>query len=171
MRQGELLGLAWERVEMWVEGVIRSSRKPSQASVARSRCARMLYEILSGLGQSHGLVWPMEFPRKAFESAVEAAKLDAPLTFHDLRHTFASRWMMRRGSLLGLSKVLGHATLQMTQRYAHLSPDHVRGEMERTSGAVLEPVAGAKRGGRGHRAVEVLETLMEPGAGVEPATY
>ena len=33
------------------------------------------------------------------------AKLDAPLTFHDLRQMFASRWMMRGGSLLTLSKV------------------------------------------------------------------
>jgi hypothetical protein len=117
-----------------------------------------VYQILSAMGEGHGLVWPMEFPRKAFESAVATAKLDAPLTFHDLRHTFASRWMMRGGSLLTLSKVLGHSSLAMTQRYAHLSPDHVRGEMERTSGTVVEPVAGAKKGVRGHRAAEVLET-------------
>ncbi|MCB9026759.1 MAG: tyrosine-type recombinase/integrase [Bdellovibrionaceae bacterium] len=45
------------------------------------------------------------------------------IVFHGLRHTFASHWMMRGGDLFKLQKILGHSTPQMTQRYAHLSPD------------------------------------------------
>ncbi|NWO55704.1 tyrosine-type recombinase/integrase, partial [Chromohalobacter israelensis] len=44
---------------------------------------------------------------------------------HVLRHTFASHFMMNGGNLLALQKILGHQSVQMTMRYAHLSPDHL----------------------------------------------
>jgi site-specific recombinase XerD len=46
-------------------------------------------------------------------------------------HTFASHFMMRGGNILTLQKLLGHATLEMTLIYAHLSPDHLAGEIAR----------------------------------------
>ena len=49
-----------------------------------------------------------------------------------LRHHFASWFMMRGGRLEALSKILGHATLAMTMRYAHHAPDYLRSEMART---------------------------------------
>ena len=45
------------------------------------------------------------------------------ITFHDLRHTFASHWVMQGGDLYRLQKILGHRSVQMTQRYAHLAPE------------------------------------------------
>ena len=45
------------------------------------------------------------------------------IRFHDLRHTFASHWMLKGGDLYRLQKILGHKSIAMTQRYAHLSPD------------------------------------------------
>ncbi len=42
--------------------------------------------------------------------------------FHDLRHTFASSWVARGGDLFKLQKILGHKSVTMTQRYAHLQP-------------------------------------------------
>ncbi len=47
------------------------------------------------------------------------------IRLHDLRHTFASHWVMNGGSLEDLKEVLGHSTIAMTQKYAHLSPDHL----------------------------------------------
>ena len=64
----------------------------------------------------------------AFRRAVDAVGLDLPpgqLT-HVLRHTFASHYMMKGGDILTLQKVLGHATLAMTQKYAHFSPGHMK---------------------------------------------
>jgi integrase len=44
--------------------------------------------------------------------------------FHDLRHTFASHFVMRGGSIKDLQEILGHKSLTMTMRYAHLSQEH-----------------------------------------------
>ena len=53
-------------------------------------------------------VWHYRRIRAAFENAVEAAKLD-DFRFHDIRHHFASWFMMRGGSLQALKELLGHS--------------------------------------------------------------
>ena len=45
--------------------------------------------------------------------------------FHDLRHTFASWYMMNGGDLYELAKILGHSNIKMTERYAKLGRKHV----------------------------------------------
>lgn len=47
------------------------------------------------------------------------------IRFHDLRHTYASLFMMNGGNLFDLQKILGHQDIQMTLRYAHLAKEHV----------------------------------------------
>ena len=50
-----------------------------------------IYDLLAAVTEPRaGRVWPVRSIRTAFERAVAEAKLDAPLTFHDLRHHFAS---------------------------------------------------------------------------------
>jgi integrase len=64
----------------------------------------------------------------AFREGIIDAKLklsDGQLT-HILRHTFASHFMMNGGNIIALQKLLGHHSLTMTMRYAHLSPDHLQ---------------------------------------------
>lgn len=53
------------------------------------------------------------------------------IRFHDLRHTFASHWMMNGGDIFKLQRVLGHKSQDMTQRYSHLSPEAFQGDYGR----------------------------------------
>ncbi|MBI5658370.1 MAG: tyrosine-type recombinase/integrase [Nitrosomonadales bacterium] len=64
----------------------------------------------------------------AFREAVEKCGLTLPkgqLT-HVLRHTFASHFIMNGGNILVLQRILGHSSLTMTMRYAHLAPEHLQ---------------------------------------------
>lgn len=61
---------------------------------------------------------------KPFEGAVKKAGL-VDFHFHDLRHTFASRLVMKGVPLAAVSELLGHTSVAMTMRYAHLSPKHL----------------------------------------------
>jgi integrase len=50
---------------------------------------------------------------------------------HQTRHTFGCQWIERGGSLAALQQVLGHASIEMTQRYARLSDEAVMREAAR----------------------------------------
>lgn len=131
MRQGEVLGLTWERVDL-SRGVLRLERTKS-GKRREVPMRQAVYNLLAALPEPRdGRLWPARSIRTAFENAVTKAKLE-DFRFHDCRHHFASWFMMRGGSLQALQKILGHATLAMTARYAHLSPDYLRSEMERTA--------------------------------------
>ena len=62
------------------------------------------------------------YTTRSFDSAVRRADLN-DVTFHTLRHTFASRLAVAGVPLYDISKMLGHSTITMTQRYAHLCPN------------------------------------------------
>src|SRR5260370_33186242 len=59
-----------------------------------------------------------------FEDLLKRAKI-RDFWFHDLRHTFASWYMMNGGDLYELAKLLGHANIKMTERYAKLARKHI----------------------------------------------
>jgi len=53
---------------------------------------------------------------------------------HQTRHTFACQWLERGGSLAALQQILGHASIETTQRYARLTDEVVMREMTRLAG-------------------------------------
>jgi integrase len=71
--------------------------------------------------------------KRSFASACKRAGI-ADFRFHDLRHTFASHYVMRGGSIKGLQKILGHKDIQMTMRYAHLSKEFAKEEIQIMNG-------------------------------------
>jgi integrase len=98
--------------------------------------------------------------RGGFKNACERAGI-CDLHFHDLRHTFASHWMMAGGDLYVLKSILGHKSIVMTQRYAHLSPEFKRAAVNRMDNiwkvgakpslGVKEPPSGDFRSPSGHQ--------------------
>jgi len=80
-------------------------------------------------------------PRQWFDPAVKAAGLN-DFTWHGLRHTFASRLIMAGVDLRTVQELMGHKTIQMTVRYAHLAPKHQLAAVQRlcdTGGAQAAP--------------------------------
>jgi integrase len=134
LRQGEALRLTWDRVDR-SRGVLllEITKSGRRREVPLCGPADAVLAHLAGPGTPAGLVfgtssWTMF--RKAWEKALEAARLHG-LHFHDLRHTFAS-WAVQLGATLPeLKDLLGHATLAMVMRYAHLSPEHLRSAVGR----------------------------------------
>ena len=132
LRLGELIGLTWERVDL-SRGVIRLELTKS----GRRREVPMndaSYRALVGLGpKGSGRVFKTRYIKTAYNNAVETAQLD-DVTFHTLRHTFASWAIMRGVTLKELQELLGHSSLAMTMRYAHLAPEHLRTAVSRLEG-------------------------------------
>lgn len=79
-------------------------------------------------GRYHGQ--PRHSARNWFERAIERSGI-AEFTWHCLRHTFASRLIMKGVDLRTVAELLGHRTLAMTMRYAHLAPEHNLAAVER----------------------------------------
>jgi integrase len=75
---------------------------------------------------------PLRGPRHWFEKAIAEAEIDN-FTWHDLRHTFASRLAMAGVDLRTVAELMGHAKIQMTMRYAHLAKRHTRTAVEKLS--------------------------------------
>jgi integrase len=100
-----------------------------------------------------GIAWGQI--RTAFASALTRAGIEG-FRFHDLRHTFASHYMMRGGQLYDLKEILGHSDIEMTARYAHLSPappSRWRGRPRRAHRWAHEWAQSARIwSGAGHRA-------------------
>jgi len=67
--------------------------------------------------------------KRSFTRAKETAGIDN-FRFHDLRHTFASHLVMAGIDLKTVQELLGHKSIAMTMRYAHLSPDHKKAAMD-----------------------------------------
>jgi integrase len=63
--------------------------------------------------------------RNEFEAARKAVRRP-DVHLHDLRHTFASWVVQSTGNMKAVKDLLGHTTMAMTDRYAHLAPEHLR---------------------------------------------
>ncbi len=90
--------------------------------------AKALKQLPSRFGQGYLFPSPKTGGRltdvkKQFRSTVKRAGL-LDVRFHDTRHTFASHLVMNGVSLETVADLLGHSTVRMTERSAHLSPHH-----------------------------------------------
>jgi len=134
LRQGEQFGLRWEHVNLTsrVLTIPRSKHGGARHVPLNDTTMAILRALPS---RFHGRwVFPSttgktplnatNFRQRTFNPAVRGARIE-DFRWHDLRHTFASRLAMNGVDLKTIRELLGHKTLAMTLRYAHLSPSHL----------------------------------------------
>lgn len=157
LRAGELAGLRWRHVDFehnqihvelsFDEGTTKSGKVrhvpllaplkvaleawrernpldivfPSQAGKELAPSGRVFQEVL------HRVLKRAGFPTRLTRNGKERGYI----VFHDLRHTFASHWVMKGGDLYKLQRILGHESPEMTQRYAHLDANAFAKDLSR----------------------------------------
>lgn len=136
MRQGEIMGLTWDVVDLnRGRAILHETKNGERRAVAITGHA---LDLLKELGKVRRIDSKLIFPSKEnapqkpqkpidlrapWEAALKKAELE-DFHFHDLRHSAASYLAMNGASLAEIAEVLGHKTLQMVKRYAHLSEGH-----------------------------------------------
>ncbi|WP_417790241.1 tyrosine-type recombinase/integrase [Terasakiella pusilla] len=136
-RKSEALNLTWADVDLdrkprpAVNFMQTKSGKPRSVPLTH-RVTEMLRGLLLKRPESlehvflyhpffGGELAPYKQPHGSWKTVCKRAGV-TDIVMHDLRHTFASRLVSKSVSLLAVSTLLGHASIKMTQRYAHLAP-------------------------------------------------
>jgi integrase len=132
MRQGELMGLKWQDVNI-KDGfiILHKTKNGERRRIPLSGLAlKQLIEHAKVRRLDTDLLFPGKNPdkpidlRRPFTEALKRAQI-SDFKWHDLRHCTASYLAMNGASLAEIAEVLGHKTLQMVKRYAHLSDGHI----------------------------------------------
>ena len=137
-RKMEILSLTWKEVDFGRSViVIHETKNGEPRGIPLTGRAFGLMKNLSRVRRlDSDLIFPGQNPqrpidiRTAWETAVKKADIQ-DIRFHDLRHCAASYLAMNGASLVEIADVLGHKTLQMVKRYAHLSEQHTMGVVAR----------------------------------------
>lgn len=131
MRFGEIVGLTWADVSLEREFVtLNDTKNGDRRGVPLDSVAVQVLRSLEGGERSTQLFAGTSSFRHAWGRAVKRAGL-TDFHFHDLRHTAASHFAMSGATPSEIADLLGHRTLAMVKRYAHLSQAHLRRVMER----------------------------------------
>jgi len=140
-RYGEIMKLTWDDVDFERQRIIlKDTKNGSTRAVplaglafdemkALSKVRRIDTKLIFASRNSKGKEKPVLI-RTSWETALRKAGIEN-FHFHDLRHTAASYLAMSGATLAEIAEVLGHKTLQMVKRYAHLSEQHVLSVVER----------------------------------------
>jgi len=137
MRASEVVSLDREHVNLSQGVAILEDTKNGDR-----RTVPLPPEVVSTL-QQRPVPLRVYFPRLTYKRLSErfsyaADKAGFPdVTFHTLRHSFASYAVMAGVDLYTLAKILGHRNLSMVQRYAHLAPSHLQSATNRAASAIF----------------------------------
>lgn len=139
MRAGEIKNLEWDDVDLEKgRAILRDTKNSEIRTVPLVSLALELLKVRREENpKGASLVFPFKIRggwkpweyRSAWERALKKAGV-RDFKFHDLRHTAASYLAMNGATTQDIAAILGHKTLQMVQRYSHLSEPHTRGVVE-----------------------------------------
>jgi len=131
MRRGEILGLRWEQVDLEHGFILLEMTKNGERK--EIPIDDTLDEVFSQMPRSIESIYvftdrdgnPYKSIKRSFSTATRKAGI-TDFRFHDCRHTFASHLVMAGVDLVSVKELLGHKSLRMTLRYAHLAAGHKR---------------------------------------------
>jgi len=134
LRRGEALSLEWSELDLETKTVTVVGEKAKSKSTRYvslpMKAVDALTQWASQTGEREGLVFKspvtggqLDNVRKSWGAVLKAAKIDN-FRFHDLRHHYASTLVMRGVSIYTVKGLLGHSDIKLTERYAHLAPEH-----------------------------------------------
>ena len=135
MRQGELFDLRWKDVSfdesiITVRAEINKSNKTRHIPLSQTakQCLQDWHQQ-NGEVEPESLVFPakdgarLDNVKRSWTQVLKDAKISA-FRWHDMRHDFASKLVMKGAPLNTVRDLCGHADLSTTLRYAHLAPEH-----------------------------------------------
>lgn len=166
MRLDEALHLIWDDVDLEHRLIAVHRGRKGVTKSGKHRHVPIVdsvVPVLKAMRLARGgnvLLWPGRKDRvrpqswawKKFKAAAAAAGLPKEMRVHDLRHSFASLFLLDGGDIFKLSRILGHSSVTVTERtYAHLRPDayqedygRVRFEMPKADGANVVDLKSVK---------------------------
>jgi integrase len=143
-RQAEIMGLHWNNIDLPKgSALLEETKNGERRTIPISGLALDLLRDRAKVRRIDStLVFPSKDPGKpvSLRAPWEAALREAGIKdfrWHDLRHTAASYLAMNGASLNEIAEILGHKTLNMVQRYAHLSDEHTAGVVARMNAKIF----------------------------------
>ena len=144
-RKGEILNLRWDEVDLEARELRLPDTKVGPRTIALSREAA---EVLAALPRVEGNPFvipgkvrgrPMRNLNDPWDEVCRRAGLK-DVRIHDCRHSFASRALALGESLPMIGRLLGHAQVETTARYAHLAKDSVHDSAVRVSDSIAADI-------------------------------
>ncbi len=137
-RKSEIMNLTWDDVDLKNgRGILHETKNGERRALPITGHA---LEVLKELNKVRRIDTKLIFAgnnpnrpaelRKPWITALKIAEI-SNFKFHDLRHSAASELAMNGATLAEIAEILGHKTLAMVQRYAHLSEGHTTSVVER----------------------------------------
>jgi integrase len=139
MRKAEIHNLEWVNVNLEHNFITVTAQEAKNNKIRRIAINRSLRELLLKLNLTrNGNRYVFENPKtgkpyidlkRGWQTALERAGIN-DMRFHDLRHTFASHFLMNGGDLYTLKEILGHKDITTTSLYLTITTAHKSKAME-----------------------------------------
>lgn len=143
MRYSELSALKWDDID-WERGVIAVKRSVVEGNISATKNSRIRYvnmvkevrEALEVMKKPSGFIFLFNGKLVLYKTARERLQRccrDAGvpvISWHDLRHTFASQLSALGANIFAVQKLMGHSDIKMTERYTHLNTSELADAMK-----------------------------------------